>query len=159
MPATSISGTFGVAGANIANSVLGGIKIPSTGTGTSGGASSPAVPNSQFPAGPYVQDALAPTGDGNYIGVNTQRAWKTNVLQEDITNVGRVASFLGYIDDDAARGGTATYGIAGGTIAYDGRCDVVAATGVVSSNATGALICKVIGGVVINDYAWFPIFA
>lgn len=160
MPAgTQSAASFGVPGANIANSVAGGIKIPSTGTGTSGGASSPVVPNAQQSMGLYVQDTLNPSGDDNYIGVNTNVAWKTNVLGEDITDVVRTTSLFDYINDNATRGGKAAYAKAGGTIALDGRCTKVAATGIMTADVAGAYVCKVTGGVVLNDYAWFPEFA
>jgi len=153
MPATSISGTFGVAGANINNAVAGGIVYPA------GGASSPVVPNAQLPIGGYVQDSLDPTGECNYVGINTNIAFKTNVLEEDITNVTRTTNFLGFVNDNAARGGKAVWAKAGGTIADGGRCTIVAATGVISADVAGVYVCKVTGGVVINDYAWFPEFA
>ena len=156
---TQSAASFGVPGANIANSVLGGIPIPAGGTGTSGGSTSPTVPNAQQSMGDYVQDALAPTGDDNYIGVNTSVAWKTNMLGEDITNVVRTTNLFDFINDNATRGGKAVYAKAAGTIALDGRCNITAATGVMTANGTGTYVCKVTGGVVINDYAWFPEFA
>jgi hypothetical protein len=159
MAATSISGTFGVAGANINNMVEGGIPIPAGGTGTSGGSAPTTVLNKQGPIGAYVQDALNPSGDTNYVGVNTGIAFKTNVLEEDITNVDRTTNFTAYINDDAAEGDVAVWAKAAGTIAKDGRCEITAATGVMTSNASGTYVCKVAGGVVINDYAWFPVFA
>lgn len=160
MPAgTQSAASFGVPGANIANSVLQGIPIPSTGTGTSGGSAPVSVPNAQFSIGNYVQDSLAPTGDDNYVGVNTSVAWKTNVLGEDITNVVRTTNLFDYVNDNATRGGKAVYAKAAGTIGKDARCTLTAATGVMTADSAGVYVCKVTGGVVLNDYAWFPEFA
>ena len=156
---TQSAASFGVPGANIANAVTGGIKIPSTGTGSSGGSSAPTVPNAQQSMGLYVQNALHPSGDDNYIGVNTQVAWKTNVTGEDITNVVRTTNLFDFINDNATRGGKAVYAKAAGTIAKDGRCTITAATGVMTADVSGVYVCKVTGGVVVNDFAWFPEFA
>jgi len=160
MPAgTQSAASFGVPGANINNMVTGGIKIPSTGTGSSGGSAPATVLNKQGPIGDYVQNILRPAADANYDGVNTNVAWKTNVLGEDITNVVRTTNLFCYINDNAAEGGKAVYAKAAGTIAKDGRCTITAATGVMTADVSGVYVCKVTGGVVLNDYAWFPEFA
>jgi hypothetical protein len=74
------------AGANIANSVKGGIPIPAGGTGTSGGSAAPDVPVNQPAIGGYVQETVYPRGQTNYMGVDTKIAYDTNVLGEGNTD-------------------------------------------------------------------------
>jgi hypothetical protein len=102
--------------------------------------------------GAYVRDALDPTADTNYLGVNTTVAWKTNVLEEDITG-----PFQSPVNDDAATGSLANWVKAAGTIAAEGRCNIAA--GVATANASGTHVCHVIGGVIADDYFWATTFA
>lgn len=102
--------------------------------------------------GVYVQDALNPSADTNYVGVNTSKAWKTNVIEEDYA-----AGWIAPVNDNPATGGTAAWVKAAGIIAKDGRCNIVA--GVATANASGTNICLVEGGVVADDFFWAPVFA
>lgn len=54
--------------------------------------------------GGYVQDALAPCADTNYIGVNTAVAYKSNVLGEDFAT-----GFTCPSNEEAATGGVAVW--------------------------------------------------
>jgi hypothetical protein len=102
--------------------------------------------------GAFVQNASDPTADTNYIGVNTNVAYKTNVLGEDFA-----AGFTCPSTEEAATGGIASWVQAGDAIAEGGRGNIVA--GVMSANGTGTHVCHVAGGVVAGDFFWATDFA
>jgi hypothetical protein len=102
------------------------------------------IVGTQPPIGAYVQDALFPTGNTNYTGVNTTTAWDTNVIEED-----NVAGFVAPVTSDVASS-DATWVQAGGTIAEGGAFDIVA--GVTAAGTTHE--CFVIGGVVADQWFW-----
>lgn len=102
--------------------------------------------------GLYVQDAVDPSADTNYIGVNTKVAHATNVLEEDFA-----AGFTCPSNDDATTGSDVSWVEAAGTIAAEGRCNIVA--GVATANASGTHVCNVVGGVKVGDFFWAYTFA
>jgi len=143
-------GVDGVAGANIANSVAGGIIYPA------GGASSPVVPAWQPAMGAYVESAVETRGaaDTNYIGYNPTLAYKTNVIGEGSIATPTIApqpDFLVADNDNDARGGTSQWVRAAGTIAQNGTCTVTAGA---ATAGAGTYSCYVIGGVVAGDFFW-----
>jgi hypothetical protein len=144
------------AGANIANSVLGGIKIPPTGTGSSGGAAPVAVPVNQPPIGLYVQDALFPAANTNYNGLNPRQAYATNVLAEGNTapfeTVAPQPNWTSPTDDDAVTGGIGQWVKNGITALVPGdKVDIAA--GVATKNiATGTH--NVFATVPANYFFW-----
>jgi hypothetical protein len=89
------------AGANIANAQG---RPNANGTASSTLVVQPSI-------GAYVQDALAPAADTNYIGVNTKTAYATNVLGESDTDPFATSApqpdWLVPVDDNAATGGKA----------------------------------------------------
>jgi len=126
----------------------------------------------QSAIGGYVQDADRPTADTNYVGINTLVAYKINVMQEGVNSGAYVVSapyqglttgqvdFTANVDDNAATGGLAQWVKAAGVISpgtNGGRCNIVA--GVATANATGTHVCRVVGGVVADDYFWATVFA
>jgi hypothetical protein len=110
------------------------------------------VTGTQPPIGNYVE---APTGktaaNTNYIGVNSNVAYKTNVIGND-----NVAGFTAPVNDNDATGGLAHWVQAAGTIAKGGTCTIAA--GVATAGA-GTYTCEVVGGVVANDYFWAVVTA
>jgi hypothetical protein len=144
------------AGANIANSVLGGIKIPPTGTGSSGGAAPVAVPVNQPAIGAYVQDALFPAADTNYLGLNPRLAYPTNVLGESNTVPFETSAvqpnWISPADDNAATGGVAQWVKNGITALIPGdKVDIAA--GIATKNiATGTH--NVFANVPANYFFW-----
>jgi hypothetical protein len=133
-------GVAGVAGANIANAVAGGITYPA------GGATPPVVPAWQPAIGAYVQDALEPAADTNYIGVDVTQACDTNVLAEDY-----VGGWTAPVDDNAATGGKAQWVKASDALVPGDK--VVIAAGVsTKDNTTGTH--NVFATVAANHFFW-----
>jgi hypothetical protein len=142
----------GVAGANIANAA---------GRPDSGGTAwTSAV--IQFPIGDYVE---APTetrfaADTNYIGYSSVLKNTTNTLGEGSIVTGPTIApqpnFIIPNNDNDARGGTAQWVRAAGTIAEGGTCTVTAGA---ATAGAGTYECNVPGGVVAGDFFWANVTA
>jgi hypothetical protein len=129
----------GVAGSNIADAVAGGIQYPG------GGAVAPTVPAFQPPIGGSVLNDETPGADTNYVGVNANTAYSSNVLAEDFA--------AGFEAAVATTQGTGAWVQAGAAIAFDGEVSIVA--GVASPDAsTGTHVCKVTDGVASGEFFW-----
>jgi hypothetical protein len=136
----------GVAGANIANAAG---RPAANGTPWTSAVI-------QFPIGPYVE---APTetrlaADTNYIGMNSQIGYKNNVLGQGSIVTPTIAPQPDWIvpnNDNDARGGTAQWVRAVGTIAEGGTCTVTAGA---ATAGAGTYECNVKGGVVAGDFFW-----
>lgn len=102
------------------------------------------IVGTQPPIGDYVKDALDPTANTNYFGVNTSTAWDTNVIGED-----NVAGFTAAVNSGVTTS-NATWVKAGGTIAEGGAFKITA--GVTGTGTTHE--CFVIGGVVADQWFW-----
>jgi len=142
----------GVAGSNIANAAGRPVQAGTPWTA--------AV--IQFPLGGYVE---APTetrfaADTNYIGYNSAVKYTTNKLGQGSVAVGpTIAPQPNWIvpnNDDDARGGTAQWVRATGTIAENGTCTVTAGA---ATAGAGTFECNVPGGVVAGDFFWANVTA
>jgi hypothetical protein len=133
-------GTAGVAGANIANAVAGGIVYPA------GGASSPVVPAWQPVIGAYVQDALEPAADTNYIGVDVTQVWDRNFLAEDY-----VTGWTAPVDDNAATGGKASFVLSASALVPTDKVTIAAGVATLD-NLTGTH--TVFATVAAGQYFW-----
>ena len=134
-------GVAGVAGANIANAVAGGIQYPA------GGSTPPVVPAWQPTIGAYVRDALEPAADTNYIGVDVTLAWDRNFLAEDFA-----AGWTAPVDDNATRGGKAAF-VQNGAVALVPTDKVTISAGIATKdNATGTH--TVFATVGANQFFW-----
>lgn len=100
----------------------------------------------QPPIGEYVQDEINPSGNNNYLGVNTGIAWETNVIAED-----NVAGFVSPINNDTVVG-LANWVQAGDEIDFEGLCTI--ADGVVTADGSGLSQCLVADGVVAGQWLW-----
>jgi len=116
----------------------------------------------QFPIGAYVE---APTetrfaADTNYIGYNSNLKYVTNTLGQGSVAVGpTIAPQPDWVvpnNDNDARGGTAQWVRAAGTIAEGGTCTVTAGA---ATAGAGTYECNVIGGVVAGDFFWANVTA
>jgi hypothetical protein len=135
----------GVAGANIANAA----GAPASG----GSAWTSAV--IQFPLGGYVQDALDPAADTNYIGVDVGTSYEHNVLAEgqiSPTEPAPQPNWLVPVDDNPARGGTAQWVKNGATALIPGDKVTVALGAATKDNSTGTH--NVFATVPANYFFW-----
>ena len=142
-----------VAGANIANAA---------GRPASGGTAwtSRVI---QDPIGAYVE---APTetkfaAATNYIGYQSNRAYKTNVLAQGniATSVAPQPDWQVPNNDNDALGTTANgaqWVRAAGTIAANATCTVTAGA---ATAGAGTFECNVVGGVVAGDFFWANVTA
>jgi len=142
----------GVAGANIANAAG---RPDTNGTPWTNAVI-------QFPIGGYVE---APTetsfaADTNYIGYSSKVSAKTNTLGEGSIATGPTIApqpdFVVPNNDNDARGGTAQWVRAAGTIAEGGTCTVTAGA---ATAGAGTFECNVPGGVVVGDFFWANVTA
>jgi hypothetical protein len=133
-------GVAGVAGANIANAVAGGIVYPA------GGASPPVVPAWQPTIGAYVRDALEPAADTNYIGVDVTQVWDRNVLAEDY-----VTGWTAPVNDNAATGGKAAFVKSASVLVPTDKVTIAAGVAT-KDNAAGTH--TVFANVAIDQYFW-----
>lgn len=109
----------------------------------------------QPPIGAYVQDALAPAGNTNYIGVNTGVAYEHNVLAQGTifpTESAPQPDWLAPVDDNAATGGTAQWVKNGATALVPGDKVTIAAGVATKDNATGTH--NVFANVPANYFFW-----
>ena len=110
----------------------------------------------QHPIGAYVQDALHPNGDTNYIGCNPAVSYETNILGESDTNPFQTSApqpnWLVLVNDNAAAGGKAQL-VKNGAVALVPGDKVNVAAGVATKdNATGAH--NVFANVPANYFFW-----
>jgi hypothetical protein len=116
----------------------------------------------QPPIGAYVE---APTETAinaatNYIGMNGQVAYKTNVLGQGSVAVGPTIppqpDWIVPDNDNDVAGGTSQWVQAAGTIAEGGTCTVAAGA---ATAGAGTYVCNVKGGVVAGDFFWATVAA
>jgi hypothetical protein len=100
----------------------------------------------QPPIGAYVQDATAPAGNTNFIGVNTGVSWSYNQLGIDI-------GFTAPVDDNPATGGLATW-VKSASVLVPGDKVTIAAGVATKDNSTGTH--NVFCNAAVNDYLWVP---
>lgn len=149
--AGNLAGTaFGVPGANINNNTLGGHKYPGGAQNITGGY--------QPVLGVYVQDAVDPSADTNYIGVDCLGKWQAGGGNY-IADIGAspIPAYNAAVNDNATTGGLARWTQAAGTIAAGARC-TISASGTATTDAAGLHTCLVTGGVVSGDLFWAPVF-
>ena len=110
----------------------------------------------QPPIGLYVQDALAPAANTNYIGVNTKVAYATNPVSESDTNPFATSApqpdWIVPVDDNPATGGTAQL-VKNGATALVPTDKVTISAGVATKdNSTGTH--NVFANVPANYFFW-----
>lgn len=102
--------------------------------------------------GVYVQDALNPSANTCYIGINSNNSWDSNVISQDY-----VAGFTAPVNDNPATGGLAAWVKAGEALALNDRVNL--SSGVATKNASGTNICLVTAGVPNGNWFWAPVYA
>jgi len=96
--------------------------------------------------GVYVQDALDPTANTNYAGVNAHVAWDTNVIEEDYA-----AGFTAPVNDNVATGGIAQWVKSASALIPTDK--VAIASGIATlDNSTGTH--NVFATVAIDQFFW-----
>ena len=115
---------------------------------------------SQPPIGAYVE---APTesriaANTNYIGMNSNVKYKTNVLGQGsiVSGVAPQPDFSVPDNDNDVAGGLSQWVRAAGTIAENGTCTVTAGA---ATAGAGTFSCYATGGVVAGDYFWAVVTA
>jgi hypothetical protein len=115
-----------------------------------------AVAGVQPAIGRYVEASLegALAADTNYIGFNSQTAYKSNVLGQGSVAIPTIApqpDFTCPDNDNDVTGGTSIWARASGVIAENGTCIVTAGD---AAAGAGTYSCYVKGGVVAGDFFW-----
>lgn len=110
----------------------------------------------QPPIGAYVQDALHPNGDTNYIGCNPATSYETNILGESDTNPFQTSApqpnWLVNVNDNATWGGKAQLVKNGATALVPGDKVTIASGVATKDNSTGTH--NVFATVPANYFFW-----
>lgn len=111
--------------------------------------------------GMYVQDALFPRANTNYIGVNPRTAYANNVLGQGNTNPFLTSApqpdWIVPMDDNAVTGGTGQWVKNGATALVSGDKVTIAAGVATKDNSTGTH--NVFAKVAANEFFWAPAVA
>ena len=114
----------------------------------------------QPPIGLYVEAPTESriTANTNYIGMNSETAYKTNVLGQGsiVADTAPQPDFIVPDNDNDVAGGVSQWVRAAGTIAEAGTCTVTAGA---ATAGAGTYSCYAKGGVVVGDFFWAVVTA